>query len=143
MLIQEKISSEVGEIQLRPKRVRPNNPTFKMRDKIQKTLDEWNTIEGVELYEDLYNLCSQLFLETQDKKLACLNYYIDHERDTETGVEHTVMYAEIKDTWELPLKERYQKHLDLLERVMSNDTTLIYCSNIEVQVDEGQLSLFG
>ena len=118
-------------------------PSFRMEEKVKQTLKEWNTIEDVELYKPLYELCSQLFLATQNNKLECLNYYIDHERDSETGEEYTVMYAEIKDTWQLELKDRYNKHLDLLIRVMSNDTTLIYCNNSEVQADEGQLSLFG
>lgn len=140
MIIQEKIKTG---IEIQEKKIRLNNPTYRKQDKIQKLLDEWNTIEGVELYEELYNLCSQLFLATQDKKLQGVNYYIDHERDSENGVEYTVMYAEIEDTWELPLKERYQKHVDLLQRVMSGDTTLIYCNNNTIQADEsGQLSLF-
>ena len=123
-------------------------PSFRVEDKIRQTLSEWNTIEGVELYEDLYILCSQLFLATRYHKLACLNYYIDYERDSEKGEEYTVMYAEIKNTYDLPMKERYNKHLNLLKRVMSNDTTLIYCDNNMVNKDAeddeklGQLSLF-
>lgn len=143
MLIQEKINLDnIGEIKQKNKRIRPNNPTYTMKDKIQKTLDEWNTIEGVELYEDLYKLCSQLFLQTQEKKLACLNYYIDHEKDNELGKEYTIMYAEIKNTCMLPMEKRYQLHLKLLERVMSNDTTLIYCDSVIQNEDGGQLSLF-
>ena len=119
-----------------------------MKDKIEQTLKEWNTIENVELYEDLYNICSQLFSATQHKKLECLNYYIDHERDSEKGEEYTVMYAEIKNTYNLSMKERYNKHFDLLQRVLSNDKTLIYCENStpnpfnENDENIGQLSLF-
>lgn len=131
------------ENQQKKKRVRTKNPSFFKPNKIQQNLDEMNTIEGIELYKPLYEVCSNLFGNTINRKLACLNYYIDHERDTETGIEHTVMYAEIKDTWELPLKERYQKHLDLLERVISNDITLVYCECNVQSEDSGQLSLFG
>ena len=137
-------------VEVSVKKARPKQPpAFRMEEKIKQTLKEWNTIEDVELYEDLYKLCSQLFLATQYHNLACLNYYIDHERDNDTGEEYTVMYAEIKDTWDLPLKERYNKHKKLLKRVMSNDTTLIYCDNLVFNPDNeddeniGQLSLFG
>lgn len=145
MFVQEKF--EIGDLKLEFKRIRPNNPSFRKEDKIKKLLEEWNTIEDIELYENLYILCSQLFYATQDKKLACLNYYIDHERDSETGEEYTVQYAEIQDTWLLPMKERYNQHRELLKRVMSNDTTLIYCDSVinkDAQDDEklGQLSLF-
>lgn len=140
MFVQEKIA--IDNISLKTKRIRPHKPTYRKKDKIIKLLDEWNTIEDIELYKSLYNLCSQLFLATQDRKLACLNYYIDHEKDIETGKEYTVQYAEIQDTYLLPMKKRYELHVDLLKRVMSNDTTLIYCDNKTIQMDEGQLSLF-
>ena len=117
-------------------------PSYRKTDKIKDFIKEWNTIENIELYEPLYKLCSQLFLITQDKKLENVSYFIDHERDSEKGEEYTVMYAEINDTWHLPLQERYNKHKDLLKRVMSNDTTLSYCSDSIIQSDEGQLSLF-
>lgn len=130
-------------VELSVKKNKSKHSISKKEDRIKEYIHEWNIIKDVELYKDLYKLCSQLFFETQNKKLACLNYYIDHEKDNENSDEITVMYAEIKDTWELPLKERYNQHKDLLKRVMSNDTTLIYCSDIEVQSDEGQLSLFG
>lgn len=130
------------------KKEKVKKPSFRVEDKIKQTLLEWNTIEGVELYEDLYILCSQLFLATRYHKLACLNYYIDYEKDSEKGEEYTVMYAEIKNTYNLSMKERYNKHYNLLKRVMSGDTTLIYCDNNMVnqfsEEDEnyGQQSLF-
>lgn len=107
------------------------------------TIDEMNTIEGIELYEPLYELYSLLYFATENNTLECLNYYTDTERDTETGIEHSVFYAEIKDTWQLPMKERYNKHKELLQRVMSNDVTLIRCQK-EKQIDEEllQLTLF-
>lgn len=142
MLVQEKFGIEIQEV--KQKRPRPNNPTRSLEEKIKADLKEWNTIEGIELYKDLYNVCSQLFNETINHKLACLNYYIDHERDSEKGEEYSIMYAEIKDTWQLEMKDRYNKHKELLKRVMSKDTTLIYCENSETQTEEeGQLSLFG
>lgn len=116
--------------------------SLKREDKVKKRFNEWNTIPDVDLYKELYSLCSQLFIETQNHKLACLNYYIDHEKDSENGEEYTIMYAEIQDTWQLEMKDRYNAHKKLLKRVMSNDTTLIYCENSSVQADEGQLSLF-
>lgn len=145
MLIQEKINIE---IEVKSKKPKPKNPSFKKEDKIKEFIKEWNTIEDIELYKDLYKLCSQLFLATQNRKLECLNYYIDYERDSETSEEEAVMYAEIKNTSNLPMKERYQKHLNLLKRVMSNDTTLIYCENSisnpdnEAEENYGQQSLF-
>ena len=102
--------------------------------------DEMNTIDGIELYQPLYEICSLLYYATENNTLECLNYYTDTERDTETGAEHTVFYAEIKDTWNLPLKERYNKHQELLNRVMSNDITLIHSKQIK-QVDEERLQL--
>lgn len=119
------------------KRTRSKTPSYFKKIKINKNIDEMNTIEGIELYEPLYELYSQLFYTTLDDKLECLNYYIDIEEGQEV---HT---AEIKDTWELPLKERYQKHLDLLQRVMSHDETLIRCNGSVQGEDSGQLSLFG
>ena len=41
------------------------------------------------------------------------------------------------------MKTRYELHKKLLERVMSNDTTLIYCNSKTQTEEEGQLSLFG
>ena len=138
MLVQENLGIAGKEV--KQKRPRPNNPPRSLEDKIKADLKEWNTIEGVELYKNLYNVCFQLFNETFSHKLACLNYYIDNENDSQ---EYTVMYAEIKDTWQLEMKERYNKHKELLERVMSNDTTLIYCNSETQTEEEGQLSLFG
>ena len=119
-------------------------PSYIKADKIREFWDEWNTIEDIELYLPLYNIYSQLFYATQSRKLECLNYYIDIEKDVENGEEKEIMYAEIKNTWQLSLKERYNKHQELLERVISNDTTLSYCdTNIIVdEVTKGQLSLF-
>lgn len=124
------------------KRVRPKKPTFYKQHKIQQNIDEMNTIEGIELYKPLYEVCRSLYMETLNKHLECLNYYKDIERDTETGEKITFRYAEIKDTWELPLKERYQKHLDLLEKVMSNDITLVYCDSTIQSDNDIQLTFF-
>ena len=142
-MFQQKIGIEIDIIPNNNRRVRSNNLSNKRNDKFKQFLKEWNTIADIELYKDLYKICCQLFNETFDKKLACLNYYIDHERDNENGEEFTVMYAEIKDTWQLEMKERYNLHKKLLKRVMSNDTTLIYCNSETQKEEEGQLSLFG
>lgn len=120
------------------KRRNNKTPTYNKSDKIQKFIEEWNTIEGVELYKPLYEICSLLFLATQEHKLKCLNYYIDEEDKM------PVMYAEIKDTWNLSLKRRYELHIDLLARVEENDPTLEYAETSVIQENEsGQLSLFG
>lgn len=120
------------------KRRNNKTPIYNKSDKIQKFIEEWNTIEGVELYKPLYEICSLLFLATQEHKLKCLNYYIDEEDKM------PVMYAEIKDTWNLSLKRRYELHIDLLARVEENDPTLEYVETSVIQENEsGQLSLFG
>ena len=106
-------------------------------DKIWQNIKEWNTIEGIELYKPLYDLCSQLFLLTCNNKLECLNYYIDEEIDESKS--YTVMLAEIDNTWHLPLKERYEQHLKLLDRIMNNDTTLVHDEKI---IDSDKLTLF-
>ena len=106
-------------------------------DKTWQQIKEWNTIEGIELIKPLNELYSQLFILTFNNKLECLNYYVDEERDESNS--YTVMYAEIKDTWKLPLQERYNQHKELLERIKNNDTTLIHCQK-EIQSDT--LSLF-
>lgn len=141
MLIQKNLEINMP-INVKLKRERPLIPSYSKIDKIKEVLAEWNTIEDVELYKDLYEICSQLYLATYFKKLECLNYYTDIEYDN--GQEITVYTAEIKDTWELPLKKRYKLHKDLLQRVMSNDITLVYSNNPKTQTEEdGQLTLFG
>lgn len=106
-------------------------------DKTWQQIKEWNTIEGIELIKPLNDLYSQLFILTFNDKLECLNYYVDEERDESNS--YTVMYAEIKDTWNLPLQERYNQHKELLERIINHDKTLIHCQK-EIQSDT--LSLF-
>lgn len=106
-------------------------------DKIWQNIREWNTIEGIELYKPLYDLCSQLFMLTYSNKLACLNYYIDIEVDESKT--YTVMYAEIPDIWHLSLKERYNQHKQLLQRVLNNDPTLEYDEKV---IDSETLTLF-
>lgn len=128
---------------LKPKKKKQkNNHTYQKEEKIKEFLKEWNTIEDVELYSQLYKVYECLFMETQANKLECLNYYIDREQDIERGEEYTVMYAEIKNTSDLPMKERYQKHIDLLTRVISNDITLEHEKKKIYQEEDGQLSIF-
>ena len=107
-------------------------------DKTWQQIKEWNTIEGIELIQPLNELYSQLFILTFNNKLECLNYYVDEEKDESNS--YTVMYAEIKDTHHLPLQERYNRHKELLERIINHDNTLVYCQNKEVSSDK--LSLF-
>lgn len=131
-------------------RFRPEIPSYNKAEKIKKFLEEWNTIEDIELYKPLYDLCSQLFYETINNKLSCLNYYSDVEKDGKKT--YNVNYAEIKDSYELPLKKRFELHKNLLERVISNDITLDYCDyNLPIQIDNNseddeeinqQLSIF-
>lgn len=98
-----------------------------------KDIDEMNTIEGVELYKPLYDLYSQIFYATNTHRLACLGYF--EEQFFEDEVTKTFNYAEITDTWKLELKERYNKHLELYERILRNDQTLEYTTN-PTQIDE-------
>lgn len=123
--------------------VMTKKPSYRKSDKIKQTLKEWNTIEGVELYAPLYQLYNKLFLATQNRKLECLDYYIDIERNSENEPDFPFMYAEIKGTWELPLKDRYKLHLQLMKRVLSNDKTLVYSDDNYIRSEEeGQLTLF-
>lgn len=115
----------------------------KKEDKIKQFIKEWNTIKDIELYKPLYDICQKLYVETQNNKLECLNYYIDYEKDIKKNEEYTILYAEIKNTWNLPLKKRYDMHIDLLNKVLSKDKTLIYNNkSIQVNIEEGQTSLF-
>lgn len=119
------------------KQLHKKTPSYLKPDKIWQNIKEWNTIEGIELYKPLYDLCSQLFMLTYNHKLACLNYYIDEEMDETKS--YTVMYAEIPDIWHLPLKERYNQHKDLLQRVINNDKTLVHDYKV---IDSDKLTLF-
>ena len=122
--------------------IKHSQPSFFKEDKIYQNIKEWNTIPHIYRLKNLFNLYNRLFLLTYNNKLECLNYYIDNEKDSETGKEYTIMYAEIKDTWNLPIKERFKQHAELLKRVMAKDITLVY-SDSETQIEpEGQLSLF-
>ena len=113
-------------------------PTRSQTDKIWENIKQWNTIEGIELYEPLYNLYSQLFILTINHKLACLNYYTEDEID-DKGHIVTLMYAEIDDTWYLPMKERYRLHQELIEQIKNNDSTLEYDEKV---IDSENLTLF-
>lgn len=89
--------------------------------------DEMNTIVGIELYQELYIVYNALFFATQEHKLSCLNYYIDDENE---------YAAEIKDTWELEIPERLQKHKDLLNRVYNNEIDINeYDSDNKINAD--------
>lgn len=95
------------------------------KNKAEK-VDEMNTIKGIELYEDLYKIYSLIFFATQNNKLACLNYYID---DNE-------FFAEIKDTWELEIPDRYKKHCELYDRIKNNKILPVeYDNNSKINAD--------
>lgn len=128
MLQQKCLLSDNLILRKKKRKKNPDNPSFRKSDKIKEILREWNTIADVELYHDLYDLCSQLFLATQQKKLDCLNYYIDYESDSENGKIYTLMYCEIPNTWFLPLRTRYNLHKELLQKIFNNDNSLKYSS---------------
>lgn len=104
-----------------------------------KMLREWNTIPHVYRYQTLYKICEKIFNLTYDNRLINLNYYIEVEPDSDKT--YTVMYAEIKDTSSLSLKERVLKHIDLLRRIKSGDETLEYGDSPVISADMG--TLFG
>lgn len=106
---------------------------------IQKNISIWNTIPHVYRYRTLYKICEKIFNLTYGKRLICLNYYIDVEKDC--NLTYTVMYAEIKDTSSLEIKERVLKHIDLLRRIKAKDNTLEYGDNPIISADMG--TLFG
>lgn len=124
------------------KRIRPLKASYRKELKIAEYLKEWNTIEGVELYKDLYKLCEQLFFATQNNKLDCLNYYIDEEQDCSKT--YVIMYAEIKNTSELPMKKRYELHLQLLKDIHENSQALKHSTlkHIYGNTETGQFNLF-
>lgn len=123
-------------------------PSHIKADTIKKNLEEWNTIPDIELYKDLYELYQRLFLLTFNHKLKNVSYYIDIERDE--GRKITIMYAEINNTAHLELKQRYNLHKKLIERVENKDSTLIFADtnttyydfDEEIKKEENQLSLF-
>ena len=103
------------------KKTKKNVPKNK---KINDNLLEWNTIKHVYRYQTLYKICQKLFNLTYQKKLFCLEYYIDSEICG--NITYTIMYAEIKDSSELSLKERVLLHIKLLRRIQKNDNSLFY-----------------
>ncbi len=119
------------------KKVKKHNPP--KPEAIRKNILIWNTIPHVYRYQTLYKICEKIFNLTYEKRLICLNYYIDVEKDN--NLTYTVMYAEIKDTSTLSLKERVLKHIDLLRRIKSGDETLQYGDNPVISADMG--TLFG
>ena len=96
---------------------RKNNSDIKYSksDKVKENIKKWNTIKHIYRYQTFYKICSSLYLLTYNNQLACLNYYVDVEKDYEKI--YTVMYAEIENTSALSIKERILKHIDLLRKV--------------------------
>lgn len=114
------------------KRIHNINPVYFKSQKIKKELKEWNTISHIYRYQTLYAIMQKLFILTFNKKLACLNYYIDEERDGSKYYE--VMYAGYPPD-DSSLKERIQKHIALLRKVYNNDPALEYDKNKKVISD--------
>ena len=110
-------------------KTKQKQPTYSQTEKIWENIKEWNTIEDIELYKPLYKLYSQLFMLTLNHKLACLNYYIEDDE----------MFAEIENTWDLSLKERYNLHQQLINRIKNNDPTLEYAEKV---IDSDTPTLF-
>ena len=119
------------------KKVKKHNPP--KPEAIDKNIREWNTIPHVYRYQTLYKICEKIFNLTYEKRLIDLNYYIEIEKDCDKT--YTLMYAEIKDTSSLSLKERVLKHIDLLRRIKSGDETLDYGDSPVISADMG--TLFG
>lgn len=111
------------------KRERNKTPAWNKPDKIKQEIKTWNTIKHIYRYQTLYKLYNRLFILTYNKKLACLEYYIDDEVE---------MYAEIKNTEKLPIKERILLHLNLIRKIQNNDASLIY-ENKKINSDTDSL----
>ena len=112
-------------------------PSYIKTDKIKENLKEWNTIKHIYRYQTLYKICEKLFLLTYNNQLACLNYYIDEEKDGDKMF--TVMYAEIEETLNLSIKERVLKHITLLRQIKNG----IQLEHDIKRVDSEIVTLFG
>lgn len=119
------------------KKVKKSNPL--KPEAIHKNILMWNTVPHIYRYQTLFKICEKIFNLTYEKRLICLNYYIDVEKDN--NITYTVMYAEIKDSSSLSLKERVLKHIDLLRKIRNNDNSLEYGESPIISSDMG--TLFG
>jgi len=106
-------------------------PSYKKNDSINKIIQTYNTIPHIYRLKSLCVIYNRLFLLTFEKKLLCLNYFIEDDGE---------MYAEIEGTQLLSIKERVIAHIQLLRRVQNNDPTLEYD---EKRIDSEVMSLFG
>ena len=123
-------------------RVHYSTPTYVKPNSIFKIIKELNTVPHIYRYKTLYKICSRIYLETYNHKLACLDYYTEDEKDGKKI--YTVMYATIKDSVPKDIKERILLHINLLKRIYSKDSTLEYSNENTVNVDEEttQMKLF-
>lgn len=112
-------------------------PSYSKSDKIYENLKEWNTIKHIYRYQTLYKICEKLFWLTYNNQLACLEYYIDEERDEKNL--YTVMYACIENTSSLSLKERIQRHIDLLRQIKNG----VELEHDVKKIDSEVMTLFG
>lgn len=123
-------------------RVHYSTPTYTKPNSIYKLIKELNTIPHIYRYKTLYKICSLIYLDTCDRKLDCLDYYTEEEKDG--NLTHNVMYAMIKNSASKSIKERILLHIALLKRIYSHDSTLEYSTDNVVNVDEetSQMKLF-
>ena len=77
-------------------RIHYSTPTYIKPNSIFKIIKELNTIPHIYRYKTLYKICSRIYLETYNNKLACLDYYIEDEKDHNKT--YTIMYATIKNS---------------------------------------------
>lgn len=107
--------------------------TNKKDNSLNKYIQQMNTIPHIYRLRSLCKIYNRLFLLTFEKKLSCLNYYIEDDGE---------MYAEIDGTQKLDIKQRVLKHLELLRRIQNNEILPNeYTQYKEVEADT--MSLFG
>ena len=102
-------------------------PTKTKSDTIHKTIQKWNTVKHIYRYKTLYQIYNKIFVLTYDKPIKNVSYFIEDDG---------FMTAELKDTWNKPLKERLKLHIQLLRDIANNNveyekTTIINESNQE------------
>ena len=86
---------------------RAKEPSFYKNDKIFENIKKENTIKHIYRYKTLYKLFAYLYFLTIEKPLSCLIYYQD-DGD---------FYAEIKETWQLEIKDRVLQHINLIRQI--------------------------
>ena len=100
-------------------------PTKTKSDTIHKSIQKWNTEKHIYRYKTLYKIYNKIFVLTYDNPIKNVEYFIEDDG---------FMTAELKDTWNKPLKERLKLHIQLLRDIANNNveyekTTIINESN--------------